>query len=792
LTTSLILLLAALLRFYNLSGQSLWADEGNSVALARRGFIEIAQRTAFDIHPPFYYWLLKIWTFVFGDSEIGLRSLSVVLGLGVVYLTGILGTRLFNLRVGLIAAFIAALSPLQIYYSQEARMYMLLTFLSSLTFLVAFLIWHSRDRGPETTDRWYSWLKTPIGWIYMLTVTAGLYTHYAYLLILLAVNLVALIHFWQIKSQISNWLILQLIPLLLYLPWLPTAWRQVTTWPSERQTASLLSIFETISTTLLFGLSWPFNQEIIIAVGLALALLLTFNPLRERLTFNTLILWLWFLLPVALTVIIFTPAFLKFLLVAAPPLALLLALTAESITSPKARKRHVSHITHHAPRTALGYLTGGALLALLATGSVMSLYSYYTNPSYARDNYRAMAHFIKAIGGPEDAIILNAEGQQDVFNYYYDVDPVASAAPVYPLPRRRPLDEAATLAELQTIARQAHKIFAVYWAAQQADPNGLIENWLDTHLFKATDQWYGNVRLVSYASPRAETTLTLTPADYQLGEHIQLVGYALSPSQVTPGDILEVTLLWQTDAPLSSAENYTVFVQVLDQANHVVGQRDARPIFPTSDWPIGKPVIDRQGVFIEPGTPPGPHRLIVGLYDSQMRQRLPLLSPSSAQDKDFIELAQVEVVRPTTPLPLEAFQMQVPLNTPMFDVTLLGYDFYKLGHRSSAETPLHPGDPVQLVAYWTAHRPVKGLEDQLFIQVVTATGQATPLLVIHQPAGADYPIQEWRVGEIIRAQYNFFLENLPPGTYRLALTLSATEVSQQRVVALTKPFRVEP
>ncbi len=730
----------------------------------------------------------------------------MVLGIGVVYLTIILGTRLFSARVGLIAAFMAALSPLQVYYSQEARMYMLLTFLSSLTVLMAFLIWHDNDRRPirqaqgkpPTADRWYSWLKTPTGWIYMLTVSAGLYTHYAYPLILLAINLAVLFWFYQseiqnppkarkAKSKIINWLILQLIPLLLYLPWLPTAWRQVTTWPSERQTASLLSIVETISTTLLLGLSWPFNYTFLLSVGLALALLTTiFYALRFTLyALRFTLLWLWFLLPVALTVVIFTPAFLKFLLVATPPLALLLALTLESITS------HISHLTSHISRLTLGYLAGGAVLILLATGSAMSLYSYYTDPTYARDNYRTIANFIKAVSGPEDAVILNAEGQQDVFNYYYAGN-ITSAAPIFPLPRRRPLNETATLAELQDIADQAHKIYAVYWATQQADPNGLIESWLDTHLFKATDQWYGNVRLVSYASPRAEATLTLTPADYPLGERIRLVGYALSSRQVTPGDILEVALLWQTDAPLSSAENYTVFVQVLDQANHVVGQRDARPVSPTPDGPVGKPVTDRHGVFIEPGTPPGPHRLIVGLYDSQTGQRLPLLSPPSAEGKDFIELAQVEIVRPTTPLPLEAFQMQVPLNTPMLDVTLLGYDFYKLGHRSSPETPLHPGDPVQLVAYWTARRPVKWLEDQLFIQVVTASGQATPLLVTRQLAGADYPPQAWRVREIIRAQYDFFLENLPSGTYRLALTLSATEVSQQRAVTLTKPFRVEP
>ncbi|MCK6624571.1 MAG: glycosyltransferase family 39 protein [Anaerolineae bacterium] len=790
LTAPLILLLAAALRFYNLSGQSLWADEGNSAALVRHSISEIARRTAFDIHPPFYYWLLKSWTFIFGTSEIGLRSLSAVLGVALVYVIGILGTRWFSPRVGLLAAFIAAVSPLQIYYSQEARMYMLLTLLSSLTVLAASLLWED-DRRPPTADRRFFWLKSPAAWIYVLVVTAGLYTHYAYPLVLLAVNLANLLWFWQSGRKdvthhasrityhtshftLHNWLILQTIPILLYLPWLPIAWRQITTWPSEKQSTSLVAILETISTTLLFGLSWPFDWGLILVIGLAVILLLTIlyasrlTPHASRLT----LLWLWFLLPVLLTLIIFSPAFLKFLLVAAPTLALLLACAIETIT-------------HHASRITLKYLVGGLLLAVLASASALSLYHYFANPTYARDNYRGIANFIKAVGGPDDAVILNAEGQQDVFNYYFSKTSVPEA-PVYPLPRRRPLDEAATLAELQTIAATAQKIYAVYWATQQADPHGLIESWLNTHLFKATDQWYGNVRLVSYASPLETSDLSLKPLNYQLGPHICLKGYTLSASQIAPGDILQVALSWQTDAPLRADENYTVFVQVLDQADHLVGQRDAAPLTPTSAWPANQSVADAHGIFIEPGTPPGLHRLIVGLYDSQTGQRLPV-----AEGQDFVELGQVEVIRPQPPLPPEAFRMHVPLNTPMLEVTLLGYDLYKVGFRSAPDTPFHPGDPVQLVAYWQAREPVRWLEDQLFIQVVTNSGEATPVFVTRPPAGTTYPIQDWREGEIIRAQYNFFLGDLSPGIYRLALTLTAQKTSAQRVVALTKPFRVE-
>ena len=105
--------------------------------------------------------------------------------------------------------------------------------------------------------------------------------------------------------------------------------------------------------------------------------------------------------------------------------------------------------------------------------------------------------------------------------------------------------------------------------------------------------------------------------------------------------------------------------------------------------------------------------------------------------------------------------------------------------------PLHPGDTVQLVAYWTAQQPVQWLEDQLSIQVVTLSGGESQMVVTRQPAGVDYPIKEWQPGEIIRAQYDLGLANIEPGSYRLALTLGVKQSSMQQIVALTRPFRVE-
>ena len=761
-----ILVLAALLRFYGLGQQSLWADEGNSVALTRLGIWEIAQRTAFDIHPPFYYWLLKGWVSVFGTSEIALRSLSALLGVGVVYLVWRLGLLLFNVKVAGIAAFVATVSPLLVYYSQETRMYMLLTFLSCLTILTAAQL--------LITGRFNLGLSA----IYVIAVTTGLYTHYAYPIVLIVVNVVAIVYFidktggTERSRRLRRWFGLQVIPLLIYLPWLPTAWRQLSVWPGTNFPPSLPEILQITADTLFLGLSWPYEQTgpvlIILLVILVVPALYYLSGISEtvRLRAWMLLLYLWFLLPVVLTIYIFSPAFLKFLVVAIPALALLLAITGVELLT-------VSH------RRWLGYILVGVLLLEVSVTSFLSLYHYYTNAAFARDNYRGIAQFLEAVGSASDAIILNAEGQQDVFGYYYQ-----AATPVYPLPRKRPLDKAETEAELERIADHADNVYAVYWAEQQADPAGLIERWLNTRLYKATDHWYGNVRLVGYASQ--QTNAPVEDFEILFGPDIQLTGVGTAPEQLAPGDILRVTLIWKTAQPL--AEDYTVFLQLLDASNHLVGQRDAVPKTRTKSWVPEKVITDTHGIFVDPGTPPGQYRLIAGLYHSQTGKRLSVSNPAAGLD--FAEIGKIEIVPSPEPLPVEAFDIQTRLKAPLFDLQLLGYDFYKAGYRSEPHTPLHSGDLARLALYWMSTQDELAVGNTVRIDVIAEDGTATDVSLTFPLAGVDYSLDQWQNGEIVRGQYDLFLTGLMPGDYRLKVAVENLETDQVAEVE-TQTFRVQ-
>ncbi len=105
----------------------------------------------------------------------------------------------------------------------------------------------------------------------------------------------------------------------------------------------------------------------------------------------------------------------------------------------------------------------------------------------------------------------------------------------------------------------------------------------------------------------------------------------LSETTLTPGGQLALDIEWQALAPIN--QNYTVFVQVLDAQDRIVGQVDAWPrqgTFPTSQWTPGEIVHDPYLITLSPDLPPGSYRLQVGWYLLATLERLPVLDEAGA------------------------------------------------------------------------------------------------------------------------------------------------------------------
>lgn len=213
------LLVFALISLGNMSRWSIWFDEAFSAYLLRYNALDIARYTATDVHPPLYYWLLKFWSMIFGESIIALRSLSMVFIVGAIVIAYFFVRKYFGrLAAGVTIGFMA-LSPMLIRYSEEARMYGLVVLIA--TAATAVMV--------EATFR-----PTRRKWIfYGVLVSLGMWAHYFSAIVWLSHwvwRLVVRGRFKSTKQFFSKgWIIAHLLAVALYLPWLPFMIQQMRT-----------------------------------------------------------------------------------------------------------------------------------------------------------------------------------------------------------------------------------------------------------------------------------------------------------------------------------------------------------------------------------------------------------------------------------------------------------------------------------------------------------------------------------------------------------------------------------
>lgn len=144
---------AAVVRFVDLGARSFWRDEAVTSELVHRSFGSmLSSLPGSESTPPLYYVLLWIWSRVFGSGEAGLRSLSALAGTATVVVVYAIAAELLSRRAALIASALAAVSPLLVWHSQDARSYALLMFFGSLSFL--FFVRSLRDPTRRSLGLW--------------------------------------------------------------------------------------------------------------------------------------------------------------------------------------------------------------------------------------------------------------------------------------------------------------------------------------------------------------------------------------------------------------------------------------------------------------------------------------------------------------------------------------------------------------------------------------------------------------------------------------------------------------
>lgn len=492
--------------------------------------------------------------------------------------------------------------------------------------------------------------------VYSLALVAGLYTHYFFPAILLVHGFIVAIvvgyALFNRQSKIVNrksstlilpWLLSLSIAFVLYLPWLPIFLRQA----SGRDTTTtpvLHFLRDSTQWLLLGGFTSPTLSRwaLVVTIGLLLTgfvLAVSRWPLATGVTsqanFSThhapratllsaqhFALITFFAIPITLMLIggLTKEPFYKFMLMAIPPLALLLGRAVQVLWQKKATK-----------------VVGGLAAAFLTLSMLYATREMTLNPAYARANYRAIAQRIAQESHPNAGIILNAANQWEVFTYYH-----RTGAPTYPIPRGG-RDQADIEGELAAIAAQHDRLYAIFWGEAEQDPNRYVERWLDANTFKAVDEWVGDVRFVVYAVPSAAATEMITPLNLPFGDYITLQGVTIRETTRQPGDIIELTLFWQTAVALNN--RYKVFLHLVDGMGQLVNQRDSEPgggLALTTTWTPGTTVQDNHGVLIPATAPPGTYTLLLGLYDlADPTLRLPITTNEGV--KDALPLATIQI-----------------------------------------------------------------------------------------------------------------------------------------------------
>ena len=140
--------------------------------------------------------------------------------------------------------------------------------------------------------------------------------------------------------------------------------------------------------------------------------------------------------------------------------------------------------------------------------------------------------------------------------------------------------------------------------------------------------------------PEMEAPLAgIVPLGEKFQDNITLAGFSLVSESLEPGDVLGLTLLWQSGG--ATARPYTVCAHIIDANGDLVAQHDSWPVrgqWPSTCWMSGEEIVDPLDILLPEEMPPGDYQLLIGLYDGNDGRRL-----QTADGQDAITLTAIHI-----------------------------------------------------------------------------------------------------------------------------------------------------
>lgn len=455
----LILIISFILRLIG-SDQSLWLDEAIG-AIAARDFSYgkiVTEFLRFDNHPPLYYLFLKLWTSVFGYSEVMLRMPSIIFGILTLYLTYKIVRRINpgNNSTSILATLFLGTSQLHIYYSQESRMYSMATFAAALCIYAFIQTLQKRSIG--------NWLLFSFSLVFLV------FTDYIpiYLLPVFFVSVL----FSNMPREWWKKLMIAYIPLILLgFLWLPTFIIQVkgsvdllSEFPGWRSVVggSTLKQFVLVWMKFVFGRISLVDKQLyylLIASASIPVLISLLHTLKKR-NDNTLIIWLWFSLPLSLGFIIsiFFPSFTFFrFLYVLPAFYILIAIGISAFKNNYVRN---------------------SLIVSIIFFNLLSWGIYIFDKKQQREQWREAVSFIEQVATKDDIVLFAFSEPFAPYRWYSSgkVKAIGALDAVYATSSKSQQKIKNSLGEASTVY-----YFEYLW--QLSDPSQVVGNTLKTEGF---------------------------------------------------------------------------------------------------------------------------------------------------------------------------------------------------------------------------------------------------------------------------------------------------------------------
>jgi len=420
---------------------------------------------------PLYYFLLHGWVALAGQTPFALRYFSLVPGVLLIPLVYSLGQRLSRPQipgnighyVSALAAGGIALSPYFIWYSQETKMYALVSALVVLSI-------YALRRALEGRALWW-----------LVVVVATSLSVYLHILAALLIPLeFALLFLWWPRS-LRKWIEGLVAFACLTVPYLPLLYWQLPMALEPAQTGypsySLPEIVRILAFRFSAGLV-EHNSRLLLLMPLVILAIIgaILGPIRWR---HKLALVTWVIWPV-------------------------LALYVVSLRRPMFTDRYLIWI---GPAmyllAALGVLAIGKLSRWLAMASLIPSLIFFgwgitlqaTMP--IKSDFRAAAHFVEQYAEPDDLIIFQIPHVRYTFDFYYD-NPFDWADGLY-------TNHGMTETEADTQMRATVGTHRVVWLVASEMPMWdnklLVFNWLETHMSRAQDAHFALVDVYRYEAP---------------------------------------------------------------------------------------------------------------------------------------------------------------------------------------------------------------------------------------------------------------------------------------------------